>query len=232
MNKQVSIVIPCFNEEDNVINLVQEIDKYINSYEFEIIVINDASNDNTKKKINILMKKYSNLRLLSNSHNMGQSFSIIRGIKNSKYMNIITLDGDGQNHPKDIPMMINNYFTGNYDLVSGIRKKRKDKLIKIISSKIANKIRSFILKDDCEDTGCSLKIFKKKVFLSFPEFDGIHRFIPALFKAKDKKIKFVIVHHRKRKYGKSNYGTLDRAFKGIKDIFKVLKIINLIKKNV
>ena len=125
MNKQVSIVIPCFNEEENVINLVQEIDKYINSYEFEIIVINDASNDNTKKKINILMKKYSNLRLLSNSHNMGQSFSIIRGIKNSKYMNIITLDGDGQNHPKDIPMMINNYFTGNYDLVSGIRKKEK-----------------------------------------------------------------------------------------------------------
>lgn len=232
MNKQVSIVIPCYNEQDNVINLIHEIHEYINITEFEIIIINDASNDDTLKKLDILIKKYSNLKLLSNSSNIGQSFSILRGIKSSKFMNIITIDGDGQNHPKDIPMMIDNYFNGSYDLVSGIRKKRKDKLIKIISSKIANKIRSFILKDDCEDTGCSLKIFNKQIFLSFPEFDGIHRFIPALFKAKSSKIKFVAVQHRERKYGKSNYGTLDRLLKGIKDIFKVLAIVKSIKKNV
>ena len=232
MDNKVSIIIPCFNEEENIGHLTVEIYKNINISIFEVLIINDDSSDNTKQKVELLRRKYSNLKIFNNNYNIGQSLSIIKGIKLSNYPNILTLDGDGQNDPADIPIMLDEYFIGEYDLVAGIRKNRKDNLIKIFSSRIANKIRSLILNDDCEDTGCSLKIFKKKIFLIFPEFNGIHRFIPALFKSNKSKIKFLTVHHRKREYGNSNYGTIDRLFKGIFDIFRVLKIIKFIKKNV
>ena len=101
-----------------------------------------------------------------------------------------------------------------------------DNIIKIISSRIANKIRSFVLKDDCLDTGCSLKVFSKKIFLHFPFFDGIHRFLPALYKGYGYKTCFIPVDHRLRIYGKSNYGIKDRLFKEIFDLIRVKKIIN------
>ena len=110
-------------------------------------------------------------------------------------------------------------------MVCGIRKNRKDNIIKIISSKIANKIRSIILDDGCTDTGCSLKVFDKTIFLSLPFFDGLHRFLPALFKGYGKMNYFVNVHHRPRNSGISKYGTLDRLFKGIIDIIRVNRII-------
>ena len=111
-------------------------------------------------------------------------------------------------------------------MVGGIRKKRQDSFIKILSSKIANYIRSKILNDNCKDTGCSLKVFSKNIFLEFPYFDGIHRFLPALFKGYGHKTDFINVNHRVRKYGKSKYGTIDRLFRGIRDIIKVKNIIN------
>ena len=130
-----------------------------------------------------------------------------------------------QNNPNDIPSLINLYNSDSFKLVGGIRKKRKDNLTKIISSYLANKIRSFILKDDCKDTGCSLKIFDKDIFLKFPYFDGLHRFLPALFKGYGYKTSFIEVDHRKRYKGISKYGTLSRLIWGVRDIFKVLNII-------
>ena len=144
------------------------------------------------------------------------------------------MDGDGQNNPKDINKLIKLYFSDlNLSLVGGIRKKRRDTFVKIYSSKIANFVRSKILNDDCIDTGCSLKIFKKDVFLTFPFFNGIHRFLPALFKGYGKKTFFVDVDHRPRNIGISKYGTFDRLFKGVIDIFRVLIILyKYNKKNV
>ena len=110
-------------------------------------------------------------------------------------------------------------------MVAGIRLKRKDSFIKIISSKIANKIRSSILKDNCPDTGCSLKIFNKNIFLQFEFFDGIHRFLPALFIGYNHKVAYVKVNHRPRLNGVSNYGTLSRLFWGIRDIIRVSRMI-------
>ena len=114
-------------------------------------------------------------------------------------------------------------------MVGGIRNKRIDNFTKIISSKIANSIRKFILNDDCIDTGCGLKVFDKKVFLTLPFFDGIHRFLPALFSGYGYKTYFINVNHRKRKYGISKYGTMKRLFKGIKDLIKVNNILKNIK---
>ena len=110
-------------------------------------------------------------------------------------------------------------------MVGGIRKKRKDNLLKIFSSRIANIIRKLILNDNCDDTGCSLKVFDKNVFMLFPFFDGMHRFLPALFIGHSKKTFFTNVDHRKRIYGKSKYGTFKRLFGGIRDIIKVKKIL-------
>ena len=115
--------------------------------------------------------------------------------------------------------------------MGGIRNKRKDSYIKKISSKIANYIRSNILNDHCSDTGCSLKIFDRDSYLEFPYFDGIHRFLPALFKGYWHKTKFINVDHRMRKYGKSKYGTFKRLLKGIIDLIKVVKIIKKFKRN-
>ena len=141
------------------------------------------------------------------------------------------MDGDGQNNPKDIPKLLEIYFSSkDFTLVSGIRIKRKDSLIKIISSRVANLIRSYILEDKCPDTGCSLKIFQKNIFLDFPYFDGIHRFLPALFNGYGQKIRFIPVDHRSRVKGISKYGIFDRLFKGVYDLFRVKKIIRHYKK--
>tara|TARA_B100001248_G_C27327974_1_gene429971 strand:+ start:174 stop:869 length:696 start_codon:yes stop_codon:yes gene_type:complete len=224
-----SLIIPAFNESKNIINLIDEINSNLNEkeYNFEIIVIDDASTDNTK---NLLINKKSllnNLKIITNQNNKGQSYSIKIGIQKSTFNNIVTLDGDGQNDPSDIPRLIELYESDkNIKLVAGIRKKRQDTKIKKISSLVANKIRKRVLNDGCDDTGCALKIFDKNIFLSFRFFNGIHRFLPALYNGFGYKISFVNVNHRHRKYGVSKYGIVNRLFKGIYDMIKVYFIIN------
>lgn len=226
--KKFSIIIPSYNESTNIKNLIEEIFFNLKDYkgDFELIIIDDASIDNTKEVIKGIKPQFK-VSLISNDKNLGQSYSIIRGVKESIFETIITLDADGQNNPKDMPKLLDFYFENNeYDLVAGIRKKRKDNLIKIISSRVANIIRSFILNDKCKDTGCSLKVFDKKIFLSFPFFTGLHRFLPALFSGYGKKTYFIEVDHRPRYSGNSNYSTLNRLFVGIRDLIRVWLIIN------
>jgi len=220
-----SIVIPLLNEQANISNLIDEINIKLDNYkEFEIILINDGSTDNTSNIINKIKNK--KIKIINNSTTKGQSYSIKEGIKKSINKIIVTIDGDGQNDPSDIPNLL-KIFSEHDDikLVGGIRSKRKDNIIKIVSSKIANFVRSRILKDECKDTGCSLKVFDKEIFLSFPFFDGIHRFLPALFKGYGYKTNFLNVNHRKRKYGKSKYGTINRLINGIIDMNKVRRIL-------
>jgi len=234
MNK-FSIVIPVFNEELNIDLLTDEIFMNLSIYNnfYEIIFVNDGSLDQTLSKIKYLNKKYpSVIRFIDNKKNIGQSLSLVRGIKSSKFKTIITIDGDGQNNPKDIPILLKKYFSdNNLYLVGGIRHKRRDSFVKIITSKLANITRSHFLKDNCPDTGCSLKVFDKDVFLKFPIFNGIHRFIPALFSGYGVKTCFTNVDHRHRVYGYSKYGTFGRLFKGVNDLIRVAKIIKEFKRN-
>lgn len=227
--KNFTIVIPVFNEEKNIIPLLTEIEINLKNYlsNFEVLIVNDCSTDKSAD----LLKKKSHLfpfqiKILNNKLNSGQSSTILNGIKNAENNTIVTIDGDGQNNPKDIIKLIDIYNASNdVFLVGGIRKIRKDSYVKIISSKLANFVRKKILKDDCEDTGCSLKVFDRGIFLNFPFFDGIHRFLPALFKGFGYKTVFVNVDHRERIHGQSKYGTLKRLYKGVFDMLKVLKIL-------
>lgn len=222
-----SVVIPVYNEEDNVISLIVEINRCLSEYRnYELIFVNDSSSDKTLDILTEEKKKYG-FKIINNKTNLGQSYSILFGVKEAKHNIIVTLDGDGQNNPNDIPSLV-NYYKKNNDiyLVGGIRLKRKDNLIKKISSKIANSVRSKFLNDGCVDTGCSLKVFDKNIFLNFGFFDGIHRFIPALFSGFGYKTFFINVDHRKRKYGRSKYGTLSRLINGLRDMIKVKKMIN------
>ena len=221
-----SIVIPVYNEEKNIVILLEEILFCLDSYKnYEIIIVNDSSTDNTLESIKKNIKN-QNLKVINNTKNVGQSYSIYNGIRNSSNDIIITIDGDGQNDPSDISKLLKNY-TENKELklVGGLRLKRKDNLVKVISSKLANYIRKKILKDNCSDTGCSLKVFDKKIFLDFPMFDGIHRFLPALFSGYGYKTLYLPVNHRPRNYGISKYGTMNRLFKGIRDTIYVYKIL-------
>lgn len=223
-----SIIIPVYNEINNIEKLFNEIRFSLNNFDtYQIIFIDDGSTDDSQDILKDLENKKL-IQLIKNKKNIGQSYSIYKGIKNAKYETIITLDGDGQNNPNDIPKLLKMYNETNNKLIGGIRINRKDNYIKKISSIIANNIRRFILKDNCKDTGCSLKIFDRKIFLSFPYFDGLHRFLPALFKGYGYNTDFINVSHRQRNSGNSKYGTLDRLFKGVRDIFIVNSIIKKI----
>lgn len=226
-----TLVIPVFNEEDNLVSLIKEIKTALVNYtNFELIFVNDFSSDNTLEILE-KEKKIFDFKILNNQFNFGQSYSILLGIKKSKYNTIVTLDGDGQNNPYDIPKLLEYYNKiDDIFLVGGIRSKRKDNLIKIISSRIANYVRSKFLQDGCTDTGCSLKVFNKNIFLKFEYFNGIHRFLPALFNGFGYKTFFLSVDHRKRNYGKSKYGTFFRLFNGLRDMIKVKKMIDKNKK--
>lgn len=221
-----SIVVPIYNEEENINILYNEIKKELSNFTaYEIIFINDGSTDGSKNILKSL-EKYKDTKIVQHQFNLGQSRSLLSGISSSKYETIVTLDGDGQNDPKDIIKLIKVFCSDkNLELVGGLRLRRKDSLVKVISSQIANFVRSRLLKDNCLDTGCGLKVFNKKIFLLFPFFDGIHRFLPALFNGFGYKTKFIEVNHRKRMRGISKYGTLKRLLFGIKDIIRVKKII-------
>lgn len=233
-NIEFSVIIPVFNEELNIISLYKEISKNLINYQnYEIIIIDDCSTDNSRKVIIDLIKDNKKVKYHFNDINLGQSRSIYNGILKSKTETIVTIDGDGQNDPADIPKLLDCYLNNNISLVGGIRVNRKDNAIKIISSKVANRVRSFILNDGCLDTGCGLKVFDKKVFLQFIFFNGIHRFLPALFSGFGYKTKFIPVNHRHRTMGVSKYGVSNRLLKGIFDIIRVKKYLKKrIKKNV
>jgi len=223
-----SVVIPIFNEEQNISNLFFEIKNSLSSFkDYEIIYVNDSSKDKSLIILEEIVIKNNNIRILNNEKNKGQSYSIFQGVKEASFDIIVTIDGDGQNNPIDISNLVKLFLSDKkISLVGGIRTKRKDSLVKIFSSKIANYIRAKILNDECSDTGCSLKVFDKRVFLDFPYFNGMHRFLPALFKGYGCNTMFIEVDHRHRKHGNSKYGTFDRLYKGIFDMIRVKKILN------
>ena len=225
-----SIVIPVFNEAQNIEKLINEVSFNLKNCDYQLIIVNDGSIDNT---LDIIKKiKCNNIELINFEKNYGQSYSIYNGIKHSKNNIIVTLDGDLQNDPSDIRKLLEIYTNNDeIKLISGIRKNRKDTFLKIVSSKIANFIRSLLLKDNCPDTGCSLKVFDRSIFLKIIYFNGIHRFIPTFFENMGFKALYVNVNHRKRIAGISNYGTIDRLIRGIIDLYKVKKILSNMKNN-
>ena len=230
-----SLIIPIFNEELNIKNLYNEICQAdILTCLDEIIFVDDCSCDSSLNIMIEIEKNDLKVKILKHSKRLGQSACLKTASKYTKFATLITIDGDGQNNPKDIPLLLKEFHNdNNLYLVGGLRINRKDNLIKKYASKLANKTRMFILNDGCIDTGCSLKVFEKDTFNKFPFFNGMHRFIPALFSGYGKKTFFIPVDHRARKLGKSKYATfgLGRLYRGVIDIIKVVIIINKFKRD-
>lgn len=215
--KNLSLVIPFFNEEENVIPVLEE--AIIACPHAEIIAVNDGSTDNTLEKI--LSKK--EVTALSFDNNQGQSSAMIAGMLHAKNELICTMDGDGQNNPHDIQSLLSKWKPKS--VICGFRKRRRDSFSKKISSKIGNSIRNIVIKDGIRDTGCSLKVFPREVIQFLPHFNGIHRFFPAFCKQAGYQLIEVAVSHRPRSQGISKYNNIGRARRGLFDLLGVFWLL-------
>lgn len=222
----LSVVIPILNEADNIAPLLEEIAQVAKATPIsEIIYVDDGSTDKSLSILQSLKSKYAALRVIRHDKRCGQSAALWTGIKAAGNDLIVTIDGDGQNNPADISILYTAYKDYEKDfhslMVAGERIKRNDIWIKRISSRFANTVRSSLLKDHTRDTGCSLKLFRRKDYLALPYFDHMHRFLPALMMRDNVRIFYMPVSHRPRTRGTSKYGTLDRLAVGISDIWGV-----------
>jgi dolichol-phosphate mannosyltransferase len=223
----LSIVVPVHNEAENIEPLITEIRASLaQSVSYELIYVDDASTDDTLERLRKMQRHCPQLRILQHSLNCGQSTALLTGIRSATAPIIATLDGDGQNDPKDIPRLLRIFQDPErpiaLHMVVGHRRARRDNLKKRISSRVANTVRRRILKDDTPDTGCSLKVFYRDTFLSLPYFDHMHRFLPALFRRSGKQVQSVEVNHRPRPRGTTHYNILNRLGTGIVDMLGVM----------
>ncbi|MCK5876420.1 MAG: glycosyltransferase family 2 protein [Candidatus Marithrix sp.] len=218
----LSVIVPIYNETDNIIPLISEIQAALDGViDYELIYVDDGSTDNSwqiLKSINL-----SKLRIIRHQESYGQSVAILTGVKAADAGWIITLDGDGQNDPADIPALISIQIDNpEITAIIGWRRVRQDNWIKRKASRIANTIRRFLLKDYALDTGCGLKLFTQAAYLELPQFNHIHRFLPALLLRAGCKVIACEVNHRPRNKGESKYGIFDRLGIGIIDILGVM----------
>lgn len=225
MSPEISIVITVYNEEDNVEPLIAEIAEVLaDKINYQLLVVDDGSSDQTLAKLTALHARYPQLTVVQQAKNSGKSIALINGIKAAKADTIVTMDGDGQDDPRGILSFV-QYFQAHSSapalLISGVRINRQDDFIKKISSRIANKFRNALLKDDCEDTGCGLKILSRELFLQLPHFNHCHRFLPALFKRQGIQTLYLPVNHRARWFGQSKSGVFNRLWVGIVDVLGV-----------
>ena len=222
----LSIVIPVKNERDNIGPLLAELALLPGRVPLgEVIYVDDGSSDGTLETLKNFQNQYDFLRILSHDRSAGQSAALWTGIRAAGHDLIVTLDGDGQNDPADIALLYNLYReqAGNVPaMVIGQRLKRQDNLLRRLSSRIANRVRSNLLNDATRDTGCSLKLFRRYDYLKLPYFNHMHRFLPALMMRDGIRILHVDVTHRPRTRGISKYGMLDRLWVGIADLFGVM----------
>lgn len=225
---EISVVIPAHNEADNVEHVVSEICHTLDGIiEYEIVIVDDGSTDESLQRLVSLQEKFPKLRIKSHSTRSGQSAALRTGVLAAEKSWILTMDGDGQNDPADIPGLIraakgNGQTPSPEMMVVGHRRIRRDSLMKKISSRIANTVRSRLLNDNTPDTGCGMKMFSRDIFLSLPYFDHMHRFLPALVQRNGGRVISVIVNHRPRSRGLSHYGILDRLWVGIIDTLGVM----------
>lgn len=218
---RVSVVIPVRNEAPNIGPLIAEIEAALPDVPHEIICVDDGSTDETAAVL-AEAAKTAPVRVLRHRVSCGQSAAVISGVKAAHGEWIATLDGDGQNDPADIPALLAAAGReGPPVLIAGHRVNRKDSAVKRITSRQANRIRAWLLRDATPDSGCGLKVFPRALFLEMPHFDHMHRFLPALALRAGARVVSVPVNHRPRLRGKSNYGTLDRLAVSISDLMGV-----------
>jgi dolichol-phosphate mannosyltransferase len=229
----LSIIIPMLNEAGNVLPLIEEIAAALKLYapvgeNFEIICVDDGSTDATASEIKLAQKSHPQVRLIRHAQRLGMSGAIRNGVRAATSDWILTIDGDRQNDPADAKRLMDLGWAEGRNgkiLVAGIRANRRDTLGKRLASRFANAIRRALLKDNCPDTGCSLKLFRRESYLELPFFNGLHRFMPALFKLYGSACIFTPVNDRPRERGVSKSDFAGRAIKGLYDLLGVVWLI-------
>lgn len=224
----LSVVVPVFNERDNVTPLINEITAALRGLtSFEIVYVDDCSRDDTLDVLKALKADVPELRVIKHISQSGQSTAVRNGVKAARGEWIATLDGDGQNDPADIPKLLakRDESAADVKLFAGWRVNRKDTGSKRWASKFANAIRSRMLRDATPDTGCGIKLFEREAFLDLPYFNHMHRYLPALMQRAGWKTVSVPVNHRHRASGVSKYNNLNRALVGLRDLRGVAWLI-------
>ena len=213
---QVSVIVPVYNEEENVPILQAELKAALRAIDHELIFVDDGSADQTVERI----EADPNVRVIRFEKNAGQSAAMYAGLQAAHGAILVLIDGDLQNDPADIPKLVSEISKGA-DLVCGYRALRRDTRVKRLTSRIANAVRSRYTKDGVRDTGCTLKAMRRECVGALVPFKGMHRFIPALIKDAGYQLVEIPVNHRPRRFGQTKYGLGNRAVRATMDMFGV-----------
>ena len=218
---RLSIVIPAFHEEENIIPLAEEVIAALQTLPggFELILVDDASTDSTARIIAEF--NHPNVRAVFHRINCGQSAAVGSGFQAAAGEWVGTLDGDGQNDPADLPSMLEQAIKSGVDCVTGVRKNRQDTFIRKFSSRTANGFRNWITGDQVSDSGCGIRVVRRSALREIPVFNGMHRFLPTLLRGQGFTVKETPVNHRERLRGVSKYGVHNRLWRGIRDCFGI-----------
>ena len=220
-----SIVIAVFNEADNVAAVTEEIVRSAAPLgAFELIYVDDGSNDATAERLRALRATGRSIRVLRHDRRCGKTAALVTGVMAARAPWIVTMDGDGQNSADDVPRLLELAWAGGEPslLVAGVRTRRRDPWSRRVATKLANGLRRALLHDHCPDTACGLKAFRRDIFLRLPVFEGMHRFLPALFQAYGHPLVCSSVTHRPRLAGRSKYTNFGRAAVGLSDTLGVI----------
>jgi len=215
----LSIVIPVHNEEPNIRPLLEEIGQAVTGVQAEFIFVDDGSTDGTLNQLKEGARRDNRVRVAHFRRNLGQTAAMAAGFRLARGEAVITLDGDLQNDPADVPTLV--ALLKDWDVVCGVRLKRRDTWLKRISSRIANGFRNWATGDNIVDTGCTLKAFRRHWLQNLDLYRGMHRFLPTLLKMRGARVTQVPVRHRPRRAGKTHYGTWGRMVKGLADVWAV-----------
>jgi len=219
MKPDISIIIPLYNEVDNIKPLGLSIINAMEGKKYEVVFVNDGSTDGSTQKLREWCAQHTNFRAIHFRRNAGQTAAMDAGFRHALGKYVVSMDADMQNDPADIPKLLEKL--NMYDMVCGWRQKRNDPWIKRISSKVANYIRNKLSKEDIKDTGCSLKAYRRECLDHIKLYNGMHRFLPTLFKMEGFTVTEIVVNHYPRKFGKSKYGISNRAFRAFVDLLVV-----------
>jgi len=216
-----SVVIPVYNERDNLSILLESLATVMDllGKEYEIICVNDGSRDGSDEVLRDLERKYGQLKVIEFERNCGLTAALDAGFSMAKGDIVITIDADMQNDPQDIPRLLKEME--DCDVVCGVRSRRQDPPLRIISSRIANYVRNRVTRENIADVGCTLRVYKRKFLSRLKLFDGMHRFLPTLLKWEGAKVLEVEVSHHPRLYGKTKFGVWNRVFKAFIDLLAV-----------
>lgn len=220
---ELSVVIPSYNEEENLPVLTREIVAAADplGIAWELLFVDDGSTDDSPAVLRSLAERHPTVRVVLSETNRGQSAALDAGFRHALGSVVVTLDADLQNDPADIPRLLEVLTETGADVVCGVRTQRRDSWVRRVSSKIANGVRNRLTGEQVTDVGCTLRACRRDLLLRIPMFDGMHRFLPTLLKMAGAEVVEVPVNHRPRLYGRTKYNIRNRMWRGLVDLFAV-----------